>query len=71
MQLRADSIDVKEAWQQFSIKDSIDIISLSLKDLKISTLNRCWKKIWPAVVEIENVHESGENEIGGILELAK
>ena len=44
------------------------IDSLSLKELKITTLNRCWKKIWPAVVKIENVHESGENEIGGTLD---
>ena len=37
--------------------------------MKITTLNRCWKKIRPAVVAVENVHESKENEIGGILEL--
>ncbi|XP_017796951.1 PREDICTED: tigger transposable element-derived protein 1-like [Habropoda laboriosa] len=65
------SINVMEAWKQFSIKHSIDIISLSLKVLKTSTLNACWKKIWPSSVEIENVLESSENEIGGILELAK
>ena len=42
------SIDVKEAWKQFLIKNCTDIISLSQKELKITTLNRCWKKIWPA-----------------------
>lgn len=30
-----------------------------------------WKKICLSSVEIENVLESSENEIGGILELAK
>lgn len=64
------SINVMKAWKQFSIKHCIDIISLSLKELKTSTLNACWKKIWPFSVEIENVLESSENEIGGILELA-
>ncbi|KAK9701802.1 hypothetical protein QE152_g30361 [Popillia japonica] len=47
------------------------MISLSLKELKTSTLNACWKKIWPLSVEIENRIESSENEIGGILQLAK
>ncbi|XP_017891414.1 tigger transposable element-derived protein 1-like [Ceratina calcarata] len=65
------SINVMEAWKKFSIKHCIDIISLSLKELKTSTLNACWKKIWRSSVEIENVPESSENEIGGILELAK
>lgn len=65
------SIDVKLAWKQFSIKDCIDIISLSLKELKITTLNRCWKKIWPAAVVLGSAHESGEKEIGAILECAR
>nr|XP_031850389.1 tigger transposable element-derived protein 1-like [Nomia melanderi] len=65
------SINVMEAWKQFSIKHCIEIISLSLKELKISMLNACWKKIWPASVEIKNVLESSENEISGILECAK
>nr|XP_033328818.1 tigger transposable element-derived protein 1-like [Megalopta genalis] len=65
------SINVMEAWKKFSIKHCIDIIPLSLKELKTSTLNVCWKKIWPSSVEIENVRDSSENEIGGILELSK
>ncbi|XP_066255898.1 tigger transposable element-derived protein 1-like [Euwallacea similis] len=65
------SINVIEAWKTFSIKHCIDIISLSLKELKTSTLNACWKKIWPSSVEIEDVPESPENEIDSILELAK
>ncbi|KAG8222767.1 hypothetical protein J437_LFUL007829 [Ladona fulva] len=60
-----------EAWKTFSIKHCIDIISLLLKELKTSTLNACLKKIRPSSVEIESVRESSENEIGGILELAK
>lgn len=47
------------------------IISLLLKELNASTLNTCWKKIWPFSAEIKNILESSENEIGSILELAK
>lgn len=65
------SIDVKEAWKNFSIKDCIEIISLSLKELKITTLNRCWKKVWPEAVEKETLLESAENEVSDILELAR
>ncbi|KAI4477435.1 hypothetical protein M0804_012821 [Polistes exclamans] len=65
------SINVIEVWKKFSIKHCIDIISLSLKELKTSTLNACWKKILRSSVEIENVFESSEHEIGSILELAK
>nr|XP_012147629.1 PREDICTED: tigger transposable element-derived protein 1-like [Megachile rotundata] len=58
------SINGMEAWKKFSIKHYIDIISLSLKELKTSTLNAYWKKIWPSSVQIENVCESSENDIG-------
>ncbi|KAG8237681.1 hypothetical protein J437_LFUL015550 [Ladona fulva] len=48
-------------WKTFSIKHCIDIISLSLKELKTSKLNACWKKISPSSVEKENLRESSEN----------
>ena len=60
-----------EAQKQFSLKHCINIIFLSLKELKISTLNACQKKIWLSSIEIENIFESSKNEIGGILKLAK
>lgn len=65
------SISVMEAWKQFSIKQCIDMISLSLKEIQKSTLNGCWKKIWPLSVEINQEDESSRNEIDRILELAR
>ena len=41
-----------------------------MKELKISTLNACWKKILPGSVEIEHVFESIANQMASILELA-
>lgn len=67
----SESISVMEAWKKFSIKHCIEIISLSLKEIKTSTLNACWKKIWPSSVETENMRETSENETGVILEVAK
>ena len=58
------SIYVKEARKQFSINNCIDLINLSLKELKISTLNACWKKILPVSVEIETIFGSIENAMG-------
>ncbi|GLV46516.1 hypothetical protein CBL_20845 [Carabus blaptoides fortunei] len=40
-------------------------------ELKKSTLNACWKKIWALSVEVENDRESSENEIVSILNLAR
>ncbi|GLV40948.1 hypothetical protein CBL_08522 [Carabus blaptoides fortunei] len=65
------SITIMEVWKQFSIKHCIEIISLSLKELKTSTLNACWKKIWALSVGIENDRESSENEIVSILNLGR
>jgi len=29
------------------------LVNLSLKEIKVSTLNRCWRKLWPKVVKIQ------------------
>lgn len=60
------STDVANAWKCFSIKDCIQIISQSLKELNKSTLSGCWKKILPLDVENEpevNLLEAATAEI--------
>lgn len=44
--LQNKSITVNDAWKQFSILDCINLIALSVTQIKPSTLNACWKKVW-------------------------
>ncbi|XP_053968450.1 tigger transposable element-derived protein 1-like [Anastrepha ludens] len=42
---------VIDMWKKFSIMDCINQVGLALADLKPSTLNSCWKNIWPECVK--------------------
>lgn len=64
-----DSIDVTSAWKKFSIKDSLELVNLSLKEIKVSTLNRCWRKLWPEVVRSNEI-EVPKRGFQDILDLA-
>ncbi|CAK9822349.1 Tigger transposable element-derived protein 1 [Anthophora retusa] len=65
------SIDIAEAWRLFSILDCVNIISSSIKEIKQSTLNACWKNIWPESVQSGNLIEPTENRIDAIVRVAK
>jgi len=64
-----DSIYVTSAWKKFSIKDSLELVNLSLKEIKVSTLNRCWRKLWPEVVKSSEI-EVPKRGFQDILDLA-
>ncbi|XP_023237614.1 tigger transposable element-derived protein 1-like [Centruroides sculpturatus] len=61
---------VPDLWKDFSILNSIEIISLSLKKLKCSTLNACWGKLWPEVVIREDRLTSVTTEVNRIINIA-
>ena len=44
------SLSITQFWKQFNIKDGIDIIAESWNEVKESTMNAVWKKIWPECV---------------------
>ncbi|XP_054734693.1 tigger transposable element-derived protein 1-like [Anastrepha obliqua] len=46
-----EDLTVIDMWKQFSIMDCINQVGLALADLKPSTLNSCWKNIWPECVK--------------------
>lgn len=69
--VNSEYIEVMEAWKHFSIADCIGIIALSLKEVMPSTLNRCWKNVWPESVQSRNMIELSENGISEIVEIAK
>lgn len=45
---------VSKVWKEFTIRDCINIIGDSVKDLTQSTLNACWRPLWPGIVEKES-----------------
>jgi len=50
-------------------KDSLELVNLSLKEIKVSTLNRCWRKLWPEVVKSSEI-EVPKRGFQDILDLA-
>ncbi|XP_055633874.1 tigger transposable element-derived protein 1-like [Toxorhynchites rutilus septentrionalis] len=56
-----------EAWKYFTMRECVESIEVAVKLLKRSTLNACWKPLWP-----DCVHSSmpASNEEGEILLLA-
>lgn len=49
--LQNKSMTVIDAWKQFSILDCINHIASSVNQIKPSTLNACWKKVWPECLQ--------------------
>lgn len=45
---------VTSCWKKFNIADCIADIDASWNEVKPSTINACWRRIWPEVVEKEN-----------------
>lgn len=63
------SITLMDAWQKFRILDCVKHVGLSTH--KQSTINACWKAIWPAVVDSGNDKLLIEHEYSEITELAQ
>lgn len=47
-------LTVVQAWKNFTIMDCITYASFAIKQLRTSTLNACWRKIWPECVKSGN-----------------
>lgn len=65
------NLTLSELWKQFSILDCVNITSQSIKELKTSTLNGCWKKLWPEVVSNTNIENQLSSEISEIVDLVE
>ncbi|GFU58330.1 tigger transposable element-derived protein 1 [Trichonephila clavipes] len=48
--LENESLTVKDVWKQFSIFDYLIHVASASAQIRLRTLNACWKKIWPACV---------------------
>ncbi|OWR52859.1 putative Tigger transposable element-derived protein 2 [Danaus plexippus plexippus] len=60
-----------EMWKDFSILKCVELICLSVRELKSSTLNACWKNVWPEVVLQENLLDSTSINIEPIVNIAR
>ena len=62
---------IKTFWKNYIIKDAVDSISESWKELKLTTMNHVWKKIWPECVKSTDAEVNFLPEIRqSILDLA-
>ncbi|XP_055616653.1 tigger transposable element-derived protein 1-like [Toxorhynchites rutilus septentrionalis] len=44
-------LSVPDAWKAFTIKECVGYIGAAVADIKPSTLNACWRSIWPERVK--------------------
>ena len=56
-----------QIWKEFLILNCIEKINISLKVLKSSTLNACWKKLWPDVVIRANPPTPSETDVNCLI----
>ena len=54
---------IKHFWKNYNIKDSVDNIRESCKELKSSTMNHIWKKICPECIKTEDSEGDSLSEI--------
>ncbi|XP_021711844.1 tigger transposable element-derived protein 1-like, partial [Aedes aegypti] len=57
------SLTVTEAWKRFSIRDCVNHIGSALAAMQMSTLNACWKPLWPECVHHKSQQNVDDREI--------
>lgn len=62
-------LTVTESWKQFNIAHCITIIKDAVSDLRPSTINACWKNLWPEVVIDISALPDKEAEVTNILQV--
>ncbi|GBL86580.1 Tigger transposable element-derived protein 1 [Araneus ventricosus] len=65
-----NTLSVTRVWENYSIVDCVELIKLAITEIKKSTLNACWKSIWPDVVVSGHDVPALENEYSEIMRLA-
>ena len=65
-----ESLTVISAWKNFTILDCVKHIALSHTAIKQTTLNSCWKKLWPNVVKNEHSISTLNDEYSQIVQMA-
>ena len=63
--------NVMDCWKSYDIVDCIENIDKSIAELKESTINGCWRKLWPEVVKRANPVPDISEELREIISLAR
>lgn len=69
----APEMTVSSMWKSYNIADCLINIKESIDEVKSSTINACWRKLWPEAVQIMDLDNLSENEsqvTDSILEIA-
>jgi DDE superfamily endonuclease len=66
-----NELSFTDAWKTFSMKDCILYVSLAISEIRQSTLNACWKSLWPECVESEKEKTDNATDYSEIINLAR
>lgn len=61
---------MSNSWKKFNIANCIEYIHASWQEMKPSTINACWRKIWPQVVKKDNAFPPLQDEEKEIVRIA-
>jgi hypothetical protein len=66
-----ENVSLIQSWKNYNIADGIRNITESVNEIELSTMNGCWRKLWPeAVLEI-NYPTSDETVVTEIVSIAR
>lgn len=65
-----DNLTIVDAWKKYSILDCITYASMAKEKLRVSTLNACWKALWPECVKSGTSMTQASMETSEIIALA-
>ncbi|XP_053145978.1 tigger transposable element-derived protein 1-like isoform X2 [Hemicordylus capensis] len=64
-------LTLKEAWKGYNITHALTIIKEAMDEIKASTLNACWRKLWKEAVKDPSAVPAVEEEVGRIVTSAR
>ena len=60
-----------DCWKSYNVLHCIENVKESLLELKESTLNGCWKKLWPEAVKKSSTVTDLSKELEKIVSIAR
>uniref|UniRef100_UPI00358E3E0E tigger transposable element-derived protein 1-like n=1 Tax=Myxine glutinosa TaxID=7769 RepID=UPI00358E3E0E len=65
------TLNFSQCWKDYNIADCINNINDSLREVKPSTINACWGKLWKEVVNEFGGFPSADDEVRRIVKMAR
>lgn len=64
------ALSVKDCWSRYNILTAVETIGASWEEVQGSTLNACWRKLWPDIVEKSATVPDKRKEMEKAVEIA-